>query len=353
MKKELYRFLPAMVILCLMGCGSPRAEGPDVIGSDAKGPDGEMIEVPDHSIGDGEKTEVPDNIIGDDNKQEPEPTEPIPNEGTIGEFRYSISSTMEYIGDSKARGYYVLTYPENRYFVYVICSGEQSTGGYDIDVSKLKLDDDGNLIVSVKETEPGAMDMVTEALTYPRITMRISMPADPDKRIIIQTEDGKEFPFLGNLEEQNAEISTGAGKKDDAPIKDSPNDTKNDPQKDSKNYPQKDTKNDSGELYAKEPTGDDIVTSSDGMEYVKNQILISAKMDCTREQIEKLGRARGFEVVGYIEITQDYQVEYAREMTEEDLLREMKILQEEDYISSCSFNYVTDLYYDLDSWIEE
>ena len=42
---------------------------------------------------------------------------------------------------------------------------------------------------------------------------------------------------------------------------------------------------------------------------MRNQLLISAKADCNKDKIEKLGEQYGFEIVGIIELTQDYQFE--------------------------------------------
>ena len=103
---------------------------------------------------------------------------------------------------------------------------------------------------------------------------------------------------------------------------------------------------DIGEIYAKDPTKDDIVVSVNGMKYVRNQLLISAKLDGTREEIENLGSAYGFEIVGYIELTQDYQSEFTRDMEESELQKMIKILEEEDCVSMCSYNYVMDISYD-------
>lgn len=176
MKTKLRIILAAIMVLCLAGCGSPKAEEPET-----KGPKAE------------------------------EPTEPLPNEGTVGEFAYLFSDAREYDGNYRTRGYYVLTYNENSYFAYVICSGEHSTGGYDISVSNLELDADGNLVVTVKETSPRPDAMVTQAFTYPRLTLMISKPADSDKRIIVQTPGGSEFPFLGNLEDKDEETGFASG----------------------------------------------------------------------------------------------------------------------------------------------
>ncbi|MBQ9490482.1 MAG: hypothetical protein IJU80_11175, partial [Lachnospiraceae bacterium] len=105
----------------------------------------------------------------------------------------------------------------------------------------------------------------------------------------------------------------------------------------------KDFQNDIGEIYAKDPIQSDVVTMADGMKYVRNQLLVSAKMDCTREKMENLGSAYGFEIVGYIELTQDYQIEFTMDMEEADLLKMIKILEEEDCISMCTLNYVMDI----------
>ena len=395
MKKKILKFLPVIMILCLAGCGSPKAEGPEAKGSKAEEPTvgepsleelvkvrvtvtevedngntilvtndaGEVIRIPvkylegqaepkegmvlevtcDNMILETypaqfahiEKVEVISEAVGtidmpfnllDDDKEEP--GEPIPNEGTIGEFGYTIGGTMEYDADYRSRGYYVLTYNENSLFAYAICSGEHSTGGYGIQVSKLELDEEGNLIVTVKETSPGPSAMVTQAFTYPRLTLMISKPADSDKRIIVQTTNGSEFPFLGNLEDKDADVekgfTSGAG---DASSKE-PLDE------------------DLGELYVKEASDDDVVTGSNGITYVKNQILISAEMDCTKDKIEKLGKEYGFEIVGYIEITQDYQIEFTRDVEEAELLELMKTFEEEDYISSCWLNTVSEINFD-------
>ena len=104
-----------------------------------------------------------------------------------------------------------------------------------------------------------------------------------------------------------------------------------------------DSQEDIGELYLKNPTENDIVMTADGIKYVKNQLLVSAKLDCTKEKMEKLGYAYGFEIVGYIELTQDYQIEFTRDMEEAELLKMIKVLEEEDCISTCMLNYVSDI----------
>ncbi len=291
MKIKFRMILAVIMVLCLAGCGSPKAEEPETKKSKAE-----------------------------------EPTEALSGEGTIGDFGYLFSDGMNYDGNFRTRGYYVLTYNENSYFAYVICSGEHSTGGYDISVSNLELDAEGNLVVTVKETSPRPDAMVTQAFTYPRLTLMISKPADSDKRIIVQTPGGSEFPFLGNLEDKDEETGFASG--------------------DDKASSKETLDVDLGEIYSKDPSMDDVVTASNGTRYVKNQILISAEMDCTRDKIEKLGKEYGFEIVGYIEITQDYQIEFTRDVEEAELLELMKTFEKEDYISSCWLNTVSEIVFD-------
>ena len=396
MKIKFRMILAVIMILCLAGCGSPKAEGPKesreeeptvgepdldvmvkvrvtvteveengnsiLVTNDA----GEVIRIPVKYLeGQAEPKEgmvlevTCDNRIletypakfakiekvevlpeeneridlqldfGDwDDEKDQDPGRDLSGEGPSGEFGYLFSDAIEYDGNYRNRGYYVLTYNENSYFAYVICSGEHSTGGYGISVSNLELDAEGNLVVTVKETSPGIGAMVTQAFTYPRLTLMISKPAGSDKRIIVQTTNGSEFPFLGNLEDKDADVEKGsASGAGDASSKD-PLDE------------------DLGEIYVKDVTDDDVVTSSDGIKYVKNQILISAELDCTKDKIEKLGKEYGFEIVGYIEITQDYQIEFTRDVEEAELLELMKTFEEEDYISSCWLNTVSEINFD-------
>ena len=106
------------------------------------------------------------------------------------------------------------------------------------------------------------------------------------------------------------------------------------------------SREDIGEIYAKDAVKSDIAMTADGIKYVRNQLLVSAKMDCTKEKIENLGSAYGFEIVGYIELTQDYQIEFTCDMEEAELLKMIKVLEEEDCISMCSLNSVVEVSYD-------
>lgn len=87
-----------------------------------------------------------------------------------------------------------------------------------------------------------------------------------------------------------------------------------------------------GEAYCKEPEESDIAMDSEtGIQYVKNQLLISAYMGAEKSVFEEIAADMGAEIVGYIELTNDYQIEFQ----EEKSLEEIQIIA--DYIDSFSF----------------
>lgn len=101
--------------------------------------------------------------------------------GTVNGFDYEISACRyEY----KERGYVIdtLNQPDSPYFYY-ISSGEKSSGGYGIYISDISADNDGNVTITVLETNPGPEESVTEALTYPSILVTV-YPQPTSVRIV-------------------------------------------------------------------------------------------------------------------------------------------------------------------------
>lgn len=87
-----------------------------------------------------------------------------------------------------------------------------------------------------------------------------------------------------------------------------------------------------GEAYYKEPTAADIVMDEEtGIHYVRNQLLISAYMGAEKSIFEEIAAEVGAEIVGYIELTNDYQIEFLEAKT----LEEIQVIAE--YIDSYSF----------------
>ena len=99
------------------------------------------------------------------------------------------------------------------------------------------------------------------------------------------------------------------------------------------------------DIYFKEPEANDIVTDEKtGYTYVKNQLLISCNMGTPndKEKIQKICEEIGAEIVGYIEITSDFQIEFKRDMTYDELMKIAKELEDNYYfIQSVTLNFAS------------
>lgn len=96
---------------------------------------------------------------------------------------------------------------------------------------------------------------------------------------------------------------------------------------------------DIGENYFKQPTEDDIVIDEEsGLQYVKNQLLVSAYMGTPKEAIEEMVEEVGADIVGYTEITCDYQIEFRQDMTLDDLDAMAEYLMGYPYVSAVFLN---------------
>ena len=100
---------------------------------------------------------------------------------------------------------------------------------------------------------------------------------------------------------------------------------------------------DIGDNYYKEAGKDDIVTDEKtGRKYVKNQLLISCTMGTPndKEKIQKICEELDAEIVGYMEISSDFQIEFKQDKTYEELMTIAKELEEKYYyIISVTLNY--------------
>ena len=123
----------------------------------------------------------------------------LPKEGALCGFRYQLGGTEAYDTKYKDWGYYCYEHDERASLVLEICSGEHSTGGYRIRVADLEADEEGNLCVTVEETAPKPGDAVTEAFTYPKVTLLIYEETKMPGSVTVKTTGGTELPFLGNL----------------------------------------------------------------------------------------------------------------------------------------------------------
>ena len=107
---------------------------------------------------------------------------------------YSIDGefTGKYLDITK-RGYYMDTLDEpNAPYYYIICMGEQNTGGYSLKIKEVNKVDEKTEVI-VEEVKPKKNDTVTMALTYP--TIIIEFP-ERQKNIVIKNTKGEEFTKL-------------------------------------------------------------------------------------------------------------------------------------------------------------
>lgn len=96
--------------------------------------------------------------------------------------------------DYSKRGYYIDTYKTpNAPWFFIISMGEQSTGGFSIEISKVEIDESNNVKITVKENKPQKGETVTMAFTTPTVCLELSKK--PNSIEIIDTE-GNTFETL-------------------------------------------------------------------------------------------------------------------------------------------------------------
>lgn len=101
------------------------------------------------------------------------------------------------------------------------------------------------------------------------------------------------------------------------------------------------------ELSYKEAGEADIVYDPEsGISYVKNQLLISAALDAPKEEIERLCGELGAEIVGFIGLTNDYQIEFTEDKTLAELEAAADYLESFSFVQGVTLNYVHELSFD-------
>lgn len=103
-----------------------------------------------------------------------------------------------------------------------------------------------------------------------------------------------------------------------------------------------------GEAYCKEPTRDDIVIDEEtSLKYVKNQLLVSAYIGAPKSIMEEIAEEVGAEIVGYIELTNDYQLEFAEEKTMQDISSIANYIDSFSFVSAVTLNIVNEHIYEM------
>lgn len=98
---------------------------------------------------------------------------------------------------------------------------------------------------------------------------------------------------------------------------------------------------DIGEVYFKDIENvDDIATDANGFQYVKNQFLVTAYNDVSYATMETLGDTYDADIVGYIELTNDYQFEIEYDVTATDIYNIINELTDNPNVEYASINSV-------------
>ena len=91
-----------------------------------------------------------------------------------------------------------------------------------------------------------------------------------------------------------------------------------------------------------------------GIGYANNELLITAKIGISKKEIETIVKNIGGEIVGYISITNDYQIRFSSSMSKSELEDMISSLSTLPQIDHTSLNYIVDeiphVYYPNDFW---
>ncbi|MBQ8261535.1 MAG: S8 family serine peptidase, partial [Lachnospiraceae bacterium] len=85
---------------------------------------------------------------------------------------------------------------------------------------------------------------------------------------------------------------------------------------------------------------DDVFTNQEGLLCVKNQLLLMATEGTTFETVENNVRTLNAEIVGYIEATNYYQIEFVEELDCVELAEKMELVEGQDWIRHTFYNYI-------------
>ncbi|MDE6017118.1 MAG: S8 family serine peptidase [Acetatifactor sp.] len=96
---------------------------------------------------------------------------------------------------------------------------------------------------------------------------------------------------------------------------------------------------DIGEAYYKEPSKEDVIVNEEtGIMYVKNQVLVSAYPGLPKSIIEEIVSEIDADIVGYIELTNDYQLEFRENKSADELDTMIDYIRSFSFISYASLN---------------
>ena len=105
-----------------------------------------------------------------------------------------------------------------------------------------------------------------------------------------------------------------------------------------------------GEAYFEDISNEDIALADNGIMYAKNQINLVAKDGVDFQVIENLGDLFNFKIVGYIELTNDYQIKFLQDLTYSELTDIATVLSSNENVSETFVNvafYTDEDYYPI------
>ena len=99
-------------------------------------------------------------------------------------------------------------------------------------------------------------------------------------------------------------------------------------------------KNDKDEAYFKPFAYEDIEFSESGDAYIKNELILTGSKDSSFKKIKKLAEEMAGEIVGYVSMSNDYQIEFKDEKSKEDLDKIIDEWSDNDLVASVDYHYV-------------
>lgn len=101
---------------------------------------------------------------------------------------------------------------------------------------------------------------------------------------------------------------------------------------------------DIGEAYYREVSEEDIVFDEEhGVKYARNQLLISVSPDTAREKIDVIVTEVNAEIVGFIELTGDYQIEFTDDKTLDELSETADYIMAYPFVMNVTLNIIGEI----------
>lgn len=104
---------------------------------------------------------------------------------------------------------------------------------------------------------------------------------------------------------------------------------------------------DIGEAYYQEVSEEDIVFDEEhGVKYARNQLLISVSPDTAREKINEIVTEVNAEIIGFIELTGDYQIEFIDDKTLDELSETADYIMAYPFVMNVTLNIIGEVGFD-------